>query len=48
MVKEKYVRKAILADALELAPKIKKEDRAEIMASEQCVTFTSFSRTFYL
>ena len=33
MDKEKYVRKAILADALELAPKMKKEDRAEIIAS---------------
>ena len=27
MDKEKYVRRAILADALELAPKMKKEDR---------------------
>ena len=33
MIKEKYVRKAILADALELAPKMKAEDRAEILAS---------------
>ena len=34
MVKENYVRKAILADALELSPKIRKGDREEIMASE--------------
>ena len=33
MIKEKYVRPAILADALELAPKMKAEDRAEILAS---------------
>ena len=29
--KEKYVRPAILKDALELAPKMRKEDRAEIL-----------------
>jgi|TARA_Y100000361_G_C11154532_1_gene343237 hypothetical protein len=34
MEKEKYVRKAILKDALELAPKMRKEDRAEILASD--------------
>jgi len=32
--KEKYVRPAILKDALELAPKMRKEDRAEILASD--------------
>ena len=34
MVKENYVRKAIIADALELSPKIRKGDREEIMASD--------------
>jgi len=34
MIKENYVRKAIIADALELSPKIRKGDREEIMASE--------------
>ena len=34
MIKENYVRKAILADALELSPKIRKGDREEIRASE--------------
>jgi hypothetical protein len=33
MIKENYVRSAILADALILAPKIRKDDRAEIRAS---------------
>jgi len=32
-MKENYVRKAELKDALELAPKIRKGDRQEIMAS---------------
>ena len=32
--KEKYVRPAILKDALELAPNMRKDDRAEIMASD--------------
>ena len=34
MIKENYVRKAIIADALELSPKIRKGDREEIMASD--------------
>ena len=34
MIKENYVRKAIIADALELSPKIRKGDRQEIMASD--------------
>ena len=34
MEKEKYVRPAILKDALELAPNMRKDDRAEIMASD--------------
>jgi len=34
MEKEKYVRKAILKDALELAPKMRKEDSAEVLASD--------------
>ena len=34
MIKENYVRKAILADALELSPKIWKGDSEEIMASD--------------
>ena len=33
MIKENYVRPAILKDALELAPKIRKGDREEIQAS---------------
>jgi|TARA_B110001450_G_C17614167_1_gene478533 hypothetical protein len=33
-MKENYVRKAELKDALELAPKIRKGDRQEIMASD--------------
>ena len=33
-MKENYVRKAILADALELAPKMRIGDRKEIMASD--------------
>ena len=33
-MKENYVRKAVLADALELAPKMRKGDRQEIMASD--------------
>ncbi len=34
MIKENYVRNAIIADALELSPKIRKGDREEIMASD--------------
>ena len=34
MIKENYVRPAILADSLELAPKIRIGDRKEIMASD--------------
>lgn len=33
MTRENYVRPAILKDALELAPRIRKDDRAEIKAS---------------
>ena len=33
-MKENYVRKAELKDALELEPKIRKGDRQEIMASD--------------
>ena len=33
MTRENYVRPAILKDALELAPRIRKDDRAEIRAS---------------
>lgn len=33
MIKENYVRPAILKDALDLAPRIRKGDRAEILAS---------------
>ena len=33
-MKENYVRPAKLADSLELAPKIRKGDRQEIMASD--------------
>ena len=36
MIKENYVRPAILADSLELAPKIRIGDRKEIMASDGC------------
>ena len=34
MEKEKYVRPAILKDASDLAPKMRKEDRAEVLASD--------------
>ena len=34
MVKENYVRPAILADCLELAPRVRVGDRKEIMASD--------------
>jgi hypothetical protein len=34
MIKENYVRPAILKDALDLAPRIRKGDRAEILASD--------------
>ncbi|AXH68349.1 hypothetical protein HTVC048P_gp40 [Pelagibacter phage HTVC048P] len=34
MIKENYVRPAILADTLELAPKVRIGDRKEIMASD--------------
>ena len=46
MEKENYVRPAILADALQLAPKMRKADREEILASHGKTPLESFVVTF--
>ena len=47
LMKENYVRKAELNDALELAPKMRMGDRQEIMASNGATPLESFSYPFY-